>query len=1144
MGNVQPSATPAHPRGGGNPPEPPRPKVGNRERAGGRAYAPPPNPRVVLAPPEPPLQPREWEHPQEILRTGGRWRVTGPPGSGLSALAVDTFLAALEKKINAADILVIAPSKEAAGRLRADVARRVDPAVKEQPGYIATGARVRSVHALAFSIISETAHAALGPAPRLLTGAEHDVIVRQLLAGHVEDDGGARWPEEIRPALELDSFAADLRDFLLRAQERGVSAQQMASLGARFNRPLWVAAAQFQEEYDQVMALEGRNRLNAAQMLTTAIAALDAYPEYERQLAQRIRVLIVDDAQDLDPFAGMLVTRLAAHAQVALIAGDTQRGIFGFRGADPDFFMNMPVDHQLQLPASRRQVDSRTVMIADSPEANTTAIAQVCRQRHLLDGIAWDNIAVITRSVGDVEPLRRALLGAGVPVRTDPTAQILAEEPLVQDLFAAAAATYRRLSPEGVEKLAIGLVGGSDPVVFRRVLRGIRRMSMSLGLQERSAEVIAAMVAPPQATYPATAGGIDAATWWEHAAEFLAPRELEVLEHLRSILAAGAAAMSGGASVEEVLWELWAAAGLAEPLRAQSLRGGAAGAQADHELDTIIALFDRASDYVATRPRATFVSFMEDIRAEKVPTGARDRRLARPEAVDVLTAHAAVGREWDTVIVAGVQEGSWPSFSATGTLFGQEELTDYLDDGIIPGTPVSHVAERLRAERRLFDVACSRATTRLIVTAVDAPDSDAAMEMSRFVHELIRSTHVAVQQLTRTPDTQDAPAASRSSHPETVVTRVQRSARILSPEHTVAELRRAAADQDAPHHVRMAAVRQLVRLARAGIPGAHPEQWWGILPPSTSWEHGDSSKPVLLSASGIEKVVHCPLRAVLQDNIRIEHTGISQQRGTLLHALVELFGRLQMKSGLAVNAATMDAAQQLARLKFAELLTGPNWAQQRALEHWDATVSRLLQTARLRVLTGEPVGVEIPFSVDLFQLPSGQQVGLRGTIDRLERTLSGALAVVDWKTGTHVLSAAAVSDDIQLQTYQMALSHGHLVTGDNHPSAAVHITTVAAGDEPLEVDSASLIYPAANVKFDASPEQPQETRQLQDSTVPVRTQARMSTEQEDSYRQLLANVVAATHGPTLVAQRNNTCAQCGFATMCPAVDQGRPATDV
>ena len=86
------------------------------------------------------------------------------------------------------------------------------------------------------------------------------------------------------------------------------------------------------------------------------------------------------------------------------------------------------------------------------------------------------------------------------------------------------------------------------------------------------------------------------------------------------------------------------------------------------------------------------------------------------------------------MVIAGAQEGTWPSLGETGSVFGQEDLIDLLDKGIAPGTPVSHVASREEG-RRLFHVATTRHRRRLLIAAVDAPEGRCE-EPSRFVGSL------------------------------------------------------------------------------------------------------------------------------------------------------------------------------------------------------------------------------------------------------------------------------------------------------------------------------------------------------------------------------------------------------------------------
>ncbi len=42
----------------------------------------------------------------------------------------------------------------------------------------------------------------------------------------------------------------------------------------------------------------------------------------------------------------------------------------------------------------------------------------------------------------------------------------------------------------------------------------------------------------------------------------------------------------------------------------------------------------------------------------------------------MLTAHRSKGLEWDLVVVAGVQEGTWPDLRQRGSLLGMDELVE------------------------------------------------------------------------------------------------------------------------------------------------------------------------------------------------------------------------------------------------------------------------------------------------------------------------------------------------------------------------------------------------------------------------------------------------------------------------------------
>src|SRR5699024_6645331 len=99
-----------------------------------------------------------------------------------------------------------------ATRLAAAAAR--DAVTAGLPG-ATTEPLARTMPSLGFAVLRQ--HAALQgqPAPRLLSGAEQDVVLGELLAGHREGGGGPRWPEDLDLALPTRGFREELRDLLM-----------------------------------------------------------------------------------------------------------------------------------------------------------------------------------------------------------------------------------------------------------------------------------------------------------------------------------------------------------------------------------------------------------------------------------------------------------------------------------------------------------------------------------------------------------------------------------------------------------------------------------------------------------------------------------------------------------------------------------------------------------------------------------------------------------------------------------------------------------------------------------------------------------------------------------------------------------------
>ncbi len=536
-----------------------------------------------------------------------------------------------------------------------------------------------------------------------------------------------------------------------------------------------------------------------------------------------------------------------------------------------------------------------------------------------------------------------------------------------------------------------------------------------------------------------------------------------------------------GQGLEDVLWTLWTSSRLERRWFRQSRRGGAAGMQADRDLDASVELFDAAAGYVDRLPRASIEGFVEYLLHQQIPQQGRPL-TAEGEAVSLLSAHAAAGREWDVVAVAAVQEGIWPNPRARGTLLHTEDLVD-LVAGVDPGATTSRAAPILAEERRLLLVACSRARRSLLVTAVESAVGDQDLVPSRFLTELLGD------------DDTGEPGALPVADP----------GRALVMHALVAELRGVVCDPAAAPERRDRAAHQLARLADAGVPGTDPDDWYGTAELSSRrelWDDDDS--PVGLSPSTVELLRTCPLRWALERHGGTDGDNPHALKGNLVHTLVQALAgdvpEAQVRAALDQAWKTIDPAA--------------GWHSRQELRRTEAMLETFL--AWVRTTRGEltQAGVEVPVDCVLPARAEGERaVRIRGRIDRLERDAQGRFVIVDVKTGKTPVSAKDVAEHAQLATYQVAAAAGAL---DEDEEAAT------------EPGGARLVYVAKRHKQTGATE---------------REQSALDGEGLDKWRGTIHDAAAATRGPEYLAVRNDGCRHCPVAGSCPVQDTGRQVTD-
>jgi superfamily I DNA/RNA helicase/RecB family exonuclease len=989
---------------------------------------------VVAAPRLDPTQQAVVDH------AGGPLLVLAGPGTGKTTTIVEAVAARIEAGIDPEQILVLTFSRKAAAELRTRITARVGRTIREP--------LARTFHSYAYGVLRRAALLRGDAPPRLLTSAEQDAVVAELLRGDAEEEGAVRWPAALAPALGTAGFRTELRELLLRATERGVDAAQLAAWGRESGREHWVHAAAFQEQYEAVTAFSTAGRGDAsgydpAELVRQAIAELDGDTELLRQERDRARWLFVDEYQDTDPAQVELLELLAGGGGNLVAVGDPDQAIYAFRGAEPRGIVEFPerfrrtggtpagrvslgvcrrsgagllrisrkVAEGLPGPWEHRRlaavegVDPGTaeVHVFGSAAVEAAYLADVLRRAHLLDSVPWSQMAVVVRSAGALGPLRRALASAGVPVAVSSDDLPLAAQPSVAPFLSALTALLPAPAGDGAtgldepaaEALLASPLGGATVLDLRRLRRAVRVSFASRGIDpaERGAPLATALVD-------------------EALLESLPEHVARPARRVADVLDAGRLALAKDGTAEDVLWAMWQRSGLAVRWARASAAGGPSGAVADRDLDAMVALFDAAAGFVDRLPSADVRAFVAHLAAQELPGDSGAARAVAGETVRLLTAHASKGLEWDLVCVAGVQEGVWPDLRERSSLLGTEELVERVTG--IDGTSVDRRTLALAEERRLFYVACTRARRRLLVSAVEGAldGADAGATASRFL-DLVSPPPEDGRPLTELPRSLTLPAL-------------------------VADLRRALTDPQTPAERRSAAASVLRRLADEGVPGATPTSWWGLAALSDDAPLVPEQDPVRVRPSNIETFQRCPLKWVLSAVGAEASPDTTRTVGTAVHAVAQ-----QVAEGLPPADAPAVLAAELDQLDL-----GPGWSDQRQRQSAQDMLSRFLDwhAAGRRQL----VGVEIEFDATV-----GRAL-IRGKVDRLERDSEGRLVVVDLKTGK--TAAKNTEEHGQLAAYQVAVAAGGFGEHGTVPGGAA-LLQVGTGtkakeqqQEPLPVD--------------------------------------------------------------------------------------------
>jgi RecB family exonuclease len=338
------------------------------------------------------------------------------------------------------------------------------------------------------------------------------------------------------------------------------------------------------------------------------------------------------------------------------------------------------------------------------------------------------------------------------------------------------------------------------------------------------------------------------------------------------------------------------------------------------------------------------------------------------------------------VAIPGMLEGVWPNLKPRGSLLGSGALQALVTGRVTDaGAPVR---TEMADELRMFYKAIGAANHRVMVSSFLHEDE----QVSQFLNHAAAGSTVETK-----------PFSSVDSS--------------ITLRGLAGSLRRTAATATDQAEV-AAAVVDLARLAQAGVAGAHPDQWYGLLGPSTTEplfqfvaglpntddEHGDR---INVRPSQLEAFVKCPLHWFLNYH-GAGGNDFAASVGTLVHRAMEL--------AEAVDEATLwrQVESGWHTLKFESAWL--EQAERRRAQHLVSNLSKYLTDFAASAST--LMAREQTFEFDL------GKAHIRGAVDRIEKLADGRVMIVDLKTSKRIPSQAEAEKHAQLALYQLAYLNG------------------------------------------------------------------------------------------------------------------------
>ncbi len=674
--------------------------------------------------------------------------VVAGPGTGKTRTLVGKYLWAIEQGLHPSQILALTFSNKAAEEMQG----RILAALHATGTSEAQGVEVTTFHAWGLNFLKRYGHlVGLPPSFRLLNTGDLYVLLykhldllplqafkslhqpgfhlRTLLRSVSRLKDELCEPEAyqgIAEAAALALLAEAEADF---GGKTTKSAQKELDKAQRDADKLREVAA-FYTAYEALLRAEGL--VDYGDLIRYPVTLL-GHRSVAEQLHQQVRLILVDEFQDINYASGELVRRLDGGRDRVWIVGDPWQSIYRFRGASPvnlaSFAQHYPRATQLSLSKNYRSrqpiLDASRALMSDDPLSATRPPQQAQREdgqegatvveewviqessegsaiahdilrrvqpEFLPACVAWPpdqprpapqarfgDHAVLCRKHDHAQSIARSLEAHGIPVEW--VGSVL-DYPEIKDLLAVCALAHSEHGPSFLRAVTLP-EHPLDETDLRRLVRAAHRHKLSLPRAARASDVVQQLSTSGQAS----------------------------LDSLHQIAASLAGEMDAWQLLTTYLFRF--SQGTRYRIRAAG-EGDGDAQQALKRLGQLLSValgFVRQS-HAESKDITAFLDYLHLLQeAGEAPTS---RPSASGDAVQVITAHAAKGLEFPVVYVPFLVDGQFPVNRGTSLPIAQAALH-----------PLSSADEAGQEERFLLYVAMTRARDRLVLSRLSGAETRA-----------------------------------------------------------------------------------------------------------------------------------------------------------------------------------------------------------------------------------------------------------------------------------------------------------------------------------------------------------------------------------------------------------------------------------